>query len=168
MVSKEQEHSCLTPIKDKSSLPKADKYANRFWVRWCKKPLVEIHCPLEDSTQKKTHKFYRRLACKVSKTTKPFHLNQKSHLVITLSLELLFVALLILPGSLCKHPISISLHLYIQLLIALEFAVHEATEEALLNYGLSFLRRGKGWQVSLFGQNSFKSVWARRSDYGSP
>lgn len=68
------------------------------------------------------------------------------------------MALLKTPGSLCKHPISVSFYLYIQLLIALEFAVQEATEGALLNCGLSLLRRGKGWQMSLCGQNSFRSI----------
>lgn len=34
---------------------------NMLRVRWCKKPLAEMHCPLEDQTQKKPHEFYRRL-----------------------------------------------------------------------------------------------------------
>lgn len=57
MVSKEQEYSCLTQMKTKSFLLRANKYTNRFWVRRCKKPLVEMHCPLEDSSQKKATDF---------------------------------------------------------------------------------------------------------------
>ena len=88
MVSKEQEHSSLTPIKNQSSLPEADKYRNWFWARWCKKPLVEIHCPLEDQTQKTTPQILQKTSLWGAKSTKTFHLNGKSHLVITLSLEL--------------------------------------------------------------------------------
>lgn len=75
------EHSCLTQMKKKSFLLKANKYTNRFWVRQWKKPLVEMHCPLEDSSQKKATD---SIGVKIQR----FHLNRKSHLVTTLSLEL--------------------------------------------------------------------------------
>lgn len=57
MVSKEQEYSCLTQMKKKSFLLKANKYTNRFRVRRWKKPVVEMHCPLENSSQKKATDF---------------------------------------------------------------------------------------------------------------
>lgn len=88
MVSKEREDCCLTPIKDKSSLPKPDKYGNRFEGRWRKKPLVERHRPLKDQTQKNTPHVLEETGLWGVKTTKMLHFNTKSHLVITLSLAL--------------------------------------------------------------------------------
>lgn len=93
--------------------------------------------------RKKPHNFYRRLPCKASKTQRCFVLMESLTLSSLCLWSYLCVAVLNLPGCLCKHHISISLHSYIQLLIALEFAVQEATEGALLNYGLSFPKESK-------------------------
>lgn len=128
-VSKEQEHSCLTPTVSNTSLPKADKYAHRFCVRRCKIPLVEILCPLEDQTQKqKPNKFYRRLSCTVSKTQRRFALMESLILSSLCLWSYLFVALPSPPGSLCKHPTSLPLHSHTRLLAA-PLAVQELLKE---------------------------------------